>query len=360
MLTKDIADVVVKETMKRLGRNINIFDHNGIILSSGEKNRVDTFHEGALQVVKTQKPIVIKNSDVNMWRGVKPGINLPIVQKGSIIGVVGISGIPEEVQDFGSLVVLMTELLINQKLLSKEVEWKFRTRETIMDELLSAQPDLTKINQKLAVLNASRLSPPYFPIVFSFKQDKRMNDPLLSNMYREIEKKLSAYTCIYAFQDTETFCILVSAFSVEYKDTIYDMLERYFSAQFKHVSSASGYRIEELEEIPDLFNQLRIALQLTDKQRIHIKDVEIQLLLKNIQEEKRHRVKSRIELNLTQELKETLGVLFENDLNVQATAEALFIHRNTLLYRLKKIEELTGYNPRRFQDAVTLQISQWI
>lgn len=44
--------------------------------------------------------------------------------------------------------------------------------------------------------------------------------------------------------------------------------------------------------------------------------------------------------------------LFENDLNVSLAAEKLYMHRNTLIYRIKKIEKLTGLNVTKFEDAV--------
>lgn len=44
--------------------------------------------------------------------------------------------------------------------------------------------------------------------------------------------------------------------------------------------------------------------------------------------------------------------LFENDLNVSLAAEKLYMHRNTLIYRIKKIERLIGLNVSRFSDAV--------
>ncbi|MGN0823811.1 MAG: PucR family transcriptional regulator [Candidatus Coproplasma sp.] len=44
--------------------------------------------------------------------------------------------------------------------------------------------------------------------------------------------------------------------------------------------------------------------------------------------------------------------LFENDLNVSLAAEKLYMHRNTLIYRIKKIEKLIGLNVSKFSDAV--------
>lgn len=45
--------------------------------------------------------------------------------------------------------------------------------------------------------------------------------------------------------------------------------------------------------------------------------------------------------------------LFENDLNISLAAEKLYMHRNTLIYRIKKIEKLIGLNVTKFSDAVT-------
>ncbi len=48
--------------------------------------------------------------------------------------------------------------------------------------------------------------------------------------------------------------------------------------------------------------------------------------------------------------------LFENDLNVSATAKALYMHRNTLIYRIAKIKRITGLDVTSFADAVTFLI----
>lgn len=44
--------------------------------------------------------------------------------------------------------------------------------------------------------------------------------------------------------------------------------------------------------------------------------------------------------------------LFANDLNVSRTAKRLYMHRNTLLYRINKLKKMTGLDVRTFGDAV--------
>lgn len=63
-------------------------------------------------------------------------------------------------------------------------------------------------------------------------------------------------------------------------------------------------------------------------------------------------------LALTAEQQELLHALFSNQLNLSETARALYLHRNTLLYRLDKLKEKTGLDPREFSDAVFLQLVQ--
>ena len=48
----------------------------------------------------------------------------------------------------------------------------------------------------------------------------------------------------------------------------------------------------------------------------------------------------------------TIQRFFENNLNVSETSRKLFVHRNTLVYRLEKIKKITGLDLREFEDAI--------
>lgn len=58
---------------------------------------------------------------------------------------------------------------------------------------------------------------------------------------------------------------------------------------------------------------------------------------------------------LSEEMLETIRVFFLNDLNLSTTARQLFIHRNTLLYRMDKIKKATGLDLRKFEDAAVFR-----
>ena len=53
-------------------------------------------------------------------------------------------------------------------------------------------------------------------------------------------------------------------------------------------------------------------------------------------------------------------VLFKNNLNISEAARQLFMHRNTLVYRLDKIEKQTGLDVRKFDDAILYSIGKMV
>ena len=53
----------------------------------------------------------------------------------------------------------------------------------------------------------------------------------------------------------------------------------------------------------------------------------------------------------------TINKFFENSLNVSETSRQLYIHRNTLVYRLDKLQKTTGLDIRVFEDAITFKIA---
>ena len=55
--------------------------------------------------------------------------------------------------------------------------------------------------------------------------------------------------------------------------------------------------------------------------------------------------------------KTRIDIFFANNLNISETARKLYVHRNTLVYRLEKLRQLTGLDIRTFDDAMTFRIA---
>ena len=64
--------------------------------------------------------------------------------------------------------------------------------------------------------------------------------------------------------------------------------------------------------------------------------------------------------SLDQETILTIQKFFENNLNVSETSRQLYVHRNTLVYRLDKIEKITGLDLRKFDDAIIFKVAMFV
>lgn len=98
------ARQIVQRAMKIIPYSVNVMDEHGVIIASGEPSRLRQRHEGAILALKENRIVEIDSATANQLKGVRSGINLPISFHEQLIGVVGITGEPEEVRAYAELV----------------------------------------------------------------------------------------------------------------------------------------------------------------------------------------------------------------------------------------------------------------
>lgn len=104
MLLEELAKDLVEVTSSLVGgRTINIMNTGGVIIASTERSRIGSYHQGAKEAVQTGKVVNIRKDQLSRYPGAKEGCNMPLRVNGAIIGVVGIYGEPEEIQDVAHL-----------------------------------------------------------------------------------------------------------------------------------------------------------------------------------------------------------------------------------------------------------------
>ena len=138
---------------------------------------------------------------------------------------------------------------------------------------------------------------------------------------------------------------------------------------FIKVMVGIGSPAEEIKDLSRSFKEAQIALEVgkvfdTEKEIVNYKNLGIgriiyqlpttlcEVFLQEIFKE------GALEtLTLDRELLTTLQCFFENNLNVSETSRRLFVHRNTLVYRLEKIKKLTGLDLREFEHAIVFKVA---
>ena len=124
---------------------------------------------------------------------------------------------------------------------------------------------------------------------------------------------------------------------------------------------------EHLRELADSYKEAQVAIEVgkvfdTEKTVINYESLGIGRLIYQLPTTlceiflsevfKKNSIES-----LDQETLFTINMFFENSLNVSETSRKLFVHRNTLVYRLEKIKKLTGLDLREFDDAIIFKVA---
>jgi len=149
----------------------------------------------------------------------------------------------------------------------------------------------------------------------------------------------------------------------EYSSAVIDTLE---DEGFGCVKAGMGHESSDISTIRDVYLEAQRAIDLG--MRYHgsekvflLSQMTLEMIIDSIPAERREQIKHsffHMSANgeMSDELLETVKVFFRNDLNMTATSKQLFIHRNTLNYRLDKIHKLFNLDVRSFQDAVVFKI----
>jgi carbohydrate diacid regulator len=356
MLTREIAIDIVKETSMRLHRNINIMNEKGIIIASGDFSRIDDIHEGALEVLKKGWSLTIHPDKEGIWKGAQPGINLPIIFQDKIVGVIGITGNPDEIQELGGIVKMTTELMIKQQFIASQTEWQQRTKEMIIEELLKVSPSYIHIERGLNLLEI-KLQPPFITLIIQMTEREISNNRLI----HQLEEITGRNSGLIGFININRILIAISecipSEAERQLEKVCHVLKK-LKVKFRLAYSTP---FQSLSKFCQSYTDCDLALEISDENEelISFAEIETKALIFKIDRAGAERFTNRIMNQALFKYTETLETFFNKNLNIQHTADELFIHRNTLLYRLNKIEEETGYDPKCFKDALTLQLAIW-
>ncbi|MGL5328374.1 MAG: PucR family transcriptional regulator [Peptostreptococcaceae bacterium] len=86
----------------------------------------------------------------------------------------------------------------------------------------------------------------------------------------------------------------------------------------------------------------------------YIENLNLEIILGNLDIDLKKYYIEKVLSNLENQDISTLRAYYKNNMSLKLTSEDLYIHKNTLQYKLEKIHEKCGYNPREFKDSVIL------
>lgn len=342
---------IIYQMKDAIDRVIGVLDETGVVISCSELGKIG-------EVRQEVRDEISYSSDVTTFGGYTYRPLMATAKSEYTIFVEGEDKTAEKIS------TLLSISLSNIKVLYDEKHDKSSfIKNIILDNILPS--DIYIKSKELHFSNdVSRV---VFLIKFSGKNDVIPYE-ILQNMFPGKNKE-------YVISIGEHDSVLVK----EVKDTI-DMHEIEKMARsisdtissefYSKVSIGIGTVVDNIKDLSRSYKEAQIAIEVgkvfdTEKDIISYDNLGIGRLIYQLptslcemflQEVFK---KGPLE-SLDRETLMTIQAFFENNLNVSETSRKLFVHRNTLVYRLEKIRKLTGLDLREFEHAITFKVAMMV
>lgn len=343
MLLEELAGQLVEGASEMLGgRTINVMDTKGIIIASSDPSRVGTFHQGALDAVRTGKIVTIRKDQVPFYTGAKEGCNMPLRMNGAVIGAVGIFGDPMEIQYLAHLLEKYAEKCYQLEAMAQPnlAEGQLRTH-----CLLSLLKMTDTTTENAAALMKSRNIEMELPVtVWLFTP---LSGLFLSQQLEELLKSLPR-----DFLDPRR----------DVWGIVDDRLIALRSARNQQISGAElekaldgrcricvGDPVHSLRDVHGGYRRTLILDSVSDADfnDMQCPEVRFRYLMGSMAIDEseyldtlQQRLSAAVSPGDQQILLDTARMYYEFSRSVNQASAAMFVHKNTLLYRLHRLLEV--------------------
>lgn len=360
-----LARKIVESMKQIINQDINFIDQNGIIIASTDAHRVGTFHEAGKKVIESNQMIIINSEEE--YKGARPGINMPVNFNNTVIAAIGITGDARQVTTYGNIIRKMTEILILEEEF-QSVKQRERERERMLLEDLIFYPEhflerwnegtlqnwrnggtkrvliIKTISQAFNFLKEAKTKiEQFFPSVLHSPKQSILfmeREQMLVLLFKEdilpeIRKCVNILLSVSERTQTPVLVAYGSSVETDFKQSYTDALLA--------LDTVSINTQNPVSRIID-YNELTIELLLTrhNKDRQHVFC---------------ERVLGPLTPKEKDEFHEIITCFEKHNGSITHVSQDLFIHKNTLQYKIQKLKRLTGYDLRNYRDFMILRLA---
>lgn len=376
-IERALAQDIVERTMKIIPFNVNVMDARGIIIGSGKAARIGELHAGAQLALAQKRTVEIDAATAQALPNVKPGINLPLSVRGALCGVVGLTGDPQTVRQFGQLVRVTAEMILEQAQLIGELQREKRYQEEFVaqwiNEGATSAADLEAWAARLGV----DLSKPRAVIVAEPCAADLRPDLALIEVTHCQHQLAAQFPGLLVAAVSPRELVIVESFEAsgprapgreaarQRLNSRAASLQRSSIAEFR---IAIGVALAGVDGVALSYQSACRVLRVgrrrqAGERQFSYYDLSLPVLLAGLDEgwqaDQLRQPLQRLQAADKRDgnLRRTAQTWFAQNERLAATASALHIHRNTLDYRLRQIADATGLDLAKTDDKLLLYVA---
>lgn len=352
-VNRSLAEQIVNTIKDVCNHDINFIDCSGIILASTNPARIGTFHEIGLKAAQTGTSIEVTEDD--SFSGTQKGINMPLYHEGRILAVIGITGVPDHIRKYAYLAERITNLLIREQELNQYSRREADKKHFVLQSLI--QSDTSNRDYLSNSLETFHIGLNRSYRLILIRISSRYNLTNLSLIEQKTQEMFTlAGISLFTFFYPRDFVALINTETYQKQAFIFHTFANE-NASILQVSVGKSTPVFQIHHSYESALTAINTLTNASENFALFDDLTLQLILSSVTDDTRnHFLQKTISGLSTQDL-DIIKVYFSEDMSLIRTCDKLYLHKNTLQYKLNRIHKITGLNPRKFQDAVLLYLA---
>lgn len=355
-ISQTAAQSIVEEIGREIHEHINFMDQEGYIVASTDKARLGTLHTGARRIIEEKLTELYITEEMENPT-TKMGINLPITIKGEIVGVVGITGEKDRVAGYGKIVRRMTEIMVEDSWLKDRRRYDRRVKYRFMEEWIArsgAFYDRSFVERGIQIgiditrpRRAMVIHFEHYSSLSATQEGQRKLDEMESAVRHYVDKE----GILYLREPPKQIC-LTAACGDEGIGKLAENIRKLLQDKYEEnvvigIDSVDGGSIH----ISQLCKEAERAAEAGRAGEIvFYKDLYVELFLRDISDEVRAEYLGKLFPGIREEeldaFMKIIDVFFVEDGSLARMSDKLYMHKNTIQYKLKKMEALNGRDIR--------------
>lgn len=352
-----LGQEIVEELSALIQEQVILADQTGMIKASTDSERLHQFHEGALNCLHQKKVLYMNEEEMLTLQGVKEGIVLPLIIEGTAIAVLGITGNPEKIQPQAQLILRVVELFIQDNLTRIKKEESMREHELYVFEWLTSTNKNKHFLERGSLLGIEIERYNRIVLIKIGKEEIGFTVDELEH-FAAIQQ-IHSHIKFVRWGQNKLLVLLPAIEEVRLKREIESFILYVKKQKGTTLAVGVGGKTKPFE-LRKSFDEAERAVAVSEKKGTIVFEHELRLEL--VLQSLPLPVCEDFIRRTVEPLKEEpvlLGDLmtwFNENQSMQNTAKKLHIHKNTLMYRLQKIERLTGLSVTSTHDLFLLYL----
>lgn len=355
-ISQTAAQSIVEEIGQEINEHINFMDQEGYIVASTDMARLGTLHTGARRIIEEKLPELYITEEMENPT-TRLGINLPITIRGEIVGVVGITGEKERVAGYGNIVRRMTEIMVEDSRMKDHRKYDRRVRYRFMEEWIArsgAYYDRNFVERGIQI--GIDIMRPRRAMVIHFARYSKLSatqegQRKLEEMESAVRHYVDREGVLYLREPLKQICLTAACddesirkLAEHIRKLLWDKYEERIIIGIDSVNGGSLHISQLCKEAE------RAAEAGRQDEIVFYKDLYVELFLHDISDDVRAEYLEKLFPGVREEeldaYMKLIDVFFEEDGSLARMSDKLYMHKNTIQYKLKKMEALNGLDIR--------------